>query len=54
MDVEEIRKLAQNKIEAEALTKQVRDKVKTTIWEKQNLREGLKETFKPLINLKIK
>ena len=49
MDVEEIRKLAQNKIEAEALTKEVRDKIKTTIWKKQNLREGFKETFKPLI-----
>ena len=41
MDIEEIRKLARNKIEADALTKQV--------WEKQNLQEGFKETFKPLI-----
>lgn len=31
MDVEEIRKFARNKIEAESLTKQVRDKIKTTI-----------------------
>ena len=34
MDVEEIRKLARNKIEADALTKEVRDRIKTTIWEK--------------------
>lgn len=49
MDIEEIRKLAQNKIKAEALTKQVRDRIKTTIWEKQNLREGFRESFKPCI-----
>ena len=30
MDVEEIKKLARNKIEAEALTKQARDRIKTT------------------------
>ena len=34
MDVEEYKKLARNKIEAEALTKRVRDIIKTTIWEK--------------------
>ena len=50
MDVEEIRKLARNKIEADALTKEVRDRIKTTIWEKQNAREGFSETFKPLIS----
>ena len=49
MDVEEIKKLTRNKIEAEALTKQVRDRIKTTIREKQNRREGFKETFKPFI-----
>ena len=49
MDVEEIKKLARNKIEAEALTKQVRDTIKTTKWQKQDIREGFKETFKPLI-----
>ena len=46
MDVEEIRKLARNKIEAETLWL---NKWETTIWEKQNLREGFKETFRPLI-----
>ena len=32
MDVEEYKKLAGNKIEAEAVTKQVRDIIKTTKW----------------------
>ena len=50
MDVEEIRKLAENKIEADALTKQVKDRIKTTIWKKQNTREGFRESFKPLIS----
>ena len=49
MDVEEYKKLARNKIEADALTKQVRDVIKITKWQKQNMREGFKETFKPLI-----
>ena len=49
MDVEEYKKFAQNKLEAEALTKKVRDKIKTTIWGKQNMRKGFKETSQPLI-----
>ena len=49
MDVEEYKKLAKNKIEADALTRQVRDVIKITKWQKQNMREGFKETFKPLI-----
>ena len=49
MNVEEYKKLAINKIEADALTKQVRDVIKITKWQKQNMREGFKETFKPLI-----
>ena len=49
MDIEEYKKLARNKIEADSLTKQVRDVIKTTKWEKQDIREGFKETFKPLI-----
>ena len=48
MDIEEIKKLAREKIKAEALSKQVRNRMKTTIWEKQNLREGFTETFEPL------
>ena len=49
MDIEEYKKLARNKIEADALTQQVRDVIKITKWQKQNMREGFKETFKPLI-----
>ena len=49
MDVEEYKKLARNKIEADALTREVRDVIKITKWQKQNMREGFKETFKPLI-----
>ena len=50
MDIEELKKLAKNKIEAEDLTKQVRQRIKETTWEKQNQREGFSETFKPLIS----
>ena len=49
MDIEEYKKLAKNKLEADALTKQVRDVIKITKWQKQDMREGFKETFKPLI-----
>ena len=49
MNIEEYKKFARNKIEADALTKQVRDVIKITKWQKQDMREGFKETFKPLI-----
>ena len=49
MDIEEYKKLVKNKLEADALTKQVRDVIKLTKWQKQDAREGFKETFKPLI-----
>ena len=49
MDVEETKKIIQSKIEPEAATKNVRSKIKSYIYEKQNVREGFKETFKPLI-----
>ena len=49
MNIEEYKKLAKNKIEADALTRQVRDVIKTTKWLKQDAREGFRETFKPLI-----
>ena len=49
MDLEETKKIIQSKIEAEAATKDARSKIKSYIHEKQNLREGFKETFKPLI-----
>ena len=50
MNIEEIKKFAKNKIEADDLTKQVRKQIKETIWDKQNKREGFTETFKPLIS----
>ena len=50
MDIEELKNFAKNKIEADNLTKQVRQRIKETIWEKQNQREGFTETFKPLIS----
>ena len=49
MNLEETKKIIQNKIEAEALTRNVRSQIKSYIHEKQNLREGFKETFEPLI-----
>ena len=49
MDIEEYKKLARNKIEADALTRQVRNVIKETKWQKQDMREGFTETFKPLI-----
>ena len=49
MDIEEFKNFARNKIEADALVRQVRDVIKTTKWQKQDMREGFKETFKPLI-----
>ena len=49
MDIEEAKNFARNKIEADALVREVRDVIKTTKWQKQDMREGFKETFKPLI-----
>ena len=50
MDINEIKTLAKNKIEFESLTRQVRKRIKETAWEKQNQREGFRESFKPLIS----
>ena len=49
MDLEETKKIIQNKIEADETAREVRSQIKSYIHEKQNLREGFKETFKPLI-----
>ena len=49
MDLEETKKIIQNKITADEAAREVRSQIKTYIHEKQNLREGSKETFKPLI-----
>ena len=49
MDLEETKKIIQNKIEADEAAREVRNHIKSYIHEKQNLREGFEETFKPLI-----
>ena len=49
MDLEETKKIIQNKIEADESAREVRSQIKTYIHEKQNAREGFTETFKPLI-----
>ena len=49
MDIEQIKKYFKIKNESEKLTKQVRDLIKTSVWQKQDMREGFTETFTPLI-----
>ena len=49
MDLEETKRIIQNKITADEAAREVRSQIKTYIHEKQNLREGFTETFKPLI-----
>ena len=49
MDIEETKKIIQNKIQADEAAREVRRQIKTYIHEKQNLRETFTETFKPLI-----
>ena len=49
MDLEETKKMIQNKITADEAAREVRSQIKTYIHEKRNSREGFKETFKPLI-----
>ena len=50
MDIQELKKWAKNKIESDDLSKQVSKRIKETVWEKQNQREGFRESFKPLIS----
>ena len=50
MDIQEIKTWAKNKIESDALAREVRRKIRETAWEKQNQREGFRESFKPLIS----
>ena len=44
-----MKKYYKDKINSEKLTKKVRDVIKTTDWQKQDMREGFKESFSPLI-----
>ena len=49
MNIEEAKKIIQNKIQADEAARGVRSQIKSYIHEKQNTREGFTETFKPLI-----
>ena len=49
MDIEEAKNFARDKIAADDMLMQVRNVIKETKWQKQDMREGFKETFKPLI-----
>lgn len=49
MDIKQTKKLFEESIESESVTKQVRDRIKKTTWQKQNMRKGFTETFDPLI-----
>ena len=49
MYLEETKKIIQNKIVADEAAREVRSYIKSYKHEKQNLREGFTETFKPLI-----
>ena len=49
MDIEQMKKYYKNKINAENLTKKVRDTIKLVDWQKQDMREGFTESFSPLI-----
>ena len=53
MDIEEAKNFARNKIEADAWIRQVRDVIKTTKWQKQDMRKVLKRHLNHLLNLKI-
>ena len=54
MNIEETKKIIQNKIQADEAARQVRSQIKTYIHEKQNAREGFTETFKLLIETSVK
>ena len=49
MDIQQMKKYFKNKDVSDKLTKQVRDVIKTTDWQKQDMREGFRESFSPLI-----
>ena len=49
MDLEKTKKIIKNKIEADEAAREIRSHIKSYNDEKQNLREGFTETFKPLI-----
>ena len=50
MDMAEMKSFAKNQIESESLAREVRKRIKGTAREKQNQREGFRESFQPLIS----
>ena len=54
MDLQRLKQLSEAKIKAGTITKQVRDTLKEYKHDKQDLQQGLSETFKPIIKLKRK
>ena len=49
MDIEEAKRIIQDKIKADESAREIRSQIKTYIHQKQDAREGFTETFKPLI-----
>ena len=49
MDVEEAKRIIQDKIQADEAAREVRKHIKSYLHQKQDAREGFTETFKPLI-----
>ena len=49
MDIQQFKKYSTDKINSDKITKKVRDTIKTIDWQKQDMREGFKESFSPLI-----
>lgn len=50
MDIQEAKRFARNKIQSDDITQHVRKSIKETKWERQDQREGFRESFKPLIS----
>lgn len=50
MDIQEVKLFARNKIQSDDITQHVRKSIKETKWERQDRREGFRESFKPLIS----
>ena len=49
MNIEEVKKILQDKIQADEAVNEVRKQIKSYLHQKQDVREGFTETFKPLI-----
>ena len=54
MDLQRLKQLSEAKIKAGTITKEVRDTLKEYKHDKQDLQQGLSETFNQLLKLKRK